>query len=210
MDALGRNKRKPSSIYTGISAFNQNIGGSFNGETLLLNTQLTEAIMVPKIDYAIGKKISLGVKAYDIKFIGQNDLGIELSYGWSGHAASWKDLAIDVSYQEIDADFKSYFKPGKRFQPYLNLGFYESILSVKKGSTDSFGNIGDAIYTSFGFNLGGGIAIKLSRHLSISGGITFKFSPFYTVRGVREERGTIGGSFNSSSVSTDLDIQFNF
>jgi len=210
VDAYGRKKRKPSDIYVEVGVFNNNVTGNFDGKTIIYNEHGTEHIIIPKMDPAICKRISVGVKAYDIKFISYNDLAAELSYSWAGHTAEWSGSPIDVKYQEISGDFFSYFRREKKWQPYLNLGIHESIITVKDGSGDSIGNTGNAIFTGLGFNLGGGVCINLWKQLSLDVSIIGKFSPSYLARGVKDETGAIKGSFTSFDVSSKAGVKFYF
>lgn len=209
VDAIGRAKRKPSDIFGGVGVFQQSISGSFNGDTMLTLEGQAGGIKVPKFESGIGKSVMVGVRAYDVRFIGKNDIEVEFSYNFADLPGKWLGQDLDASYQEIGANFRSYFKPGRSVQPFLNMGFNEVIIIVKDGLTNTLES-GKAEFTGFGFIIGGGVRVEICKNVGIDVAVVEKFSPIYTVKGAEDEVKGIKGGFKTSNVNINASVKVYF
>lgn len=209
VDAIGRVKRTPSDIFCGAGFFLQSMSGTFNGDSVLRDEGEVQGIQIPKFEPGIGKSVMVGVRAYNIRFIGKNDVEAELSYNFADLTGSWNGQDVNASYQEIGAIFRSYFNPGKSFQPFLNLGVNQAAITVEDGITNTL-EPADAQFTGFGFIGGGGIRVKITNNIGCDCAILEKFNPLYMVKGADKEQHTIKGTFYTSVVTVSASIKVYF
>lgn len=191
-------------FYMGITLPYNTIGGDFEGNSMLIGPD--EIILVPKVEGDFGWGIALGGRGK--KWAG------ELSYLRSTHNVTWLGAQGEAVYNLVTLDFKRYFLVDKSVQPYILLGWIPSAwLTVKDGSADVFGRVGDATFIeifSAGLDLGGGLAFYLHPRVAINTGILYRLVYFATAEGVIGEPGDIEDSLNASGLSYNVGLTFTF
>lgn len=194
--------------YIGFTLPYNNIGGDFDGETVLVS--FDDIILVPKVEGGLGWGISLGRR-------GAKTAG-ELSYLRSYHDVTFSTAKGKAILNIVSIDFKYYLVVDKPVQPYLLLGWNPAAwLTVKDGSASvpEFGapEVGDATFTAIfqvkSINLGGGLAYYIDPNLSLNVGIIYRLISFERAEGVAFE-GPIEDPLDGSGLNFNIGIALTF
>ena len=161
--------------YAGLGLPHISIGGDFDGERAFAGP--SNSIIVPEIDGALGLEFFGGYR-------GSTDLGVEFKLTRSKHDATWMGSDFDVNYLSVNVNLKLFFGiKDEAIQPYLigGGGFHQ--LEVVDGS-DGGGNVGDAVYTGLGLNLGMGVDYFVYTNFSFGVGLLFRVVSYDKAKGV--------------------------
>lgn len=164
-----RAETKEEGMYFSILGIQNSIGGDFNGKKSYEDEEKTAACIVPEIDTHRGFGILIG--GYSERLAG------EISYLCSAHETTYYDelvgeIPLDGEAELINFDLKLYILK-KNIRPYVLLGLVIPRISIDKGASDGT-ELGDAIYTGYGLNLGLGWEIRFHNKIGIEGSAVYR------------------------------------
>lgn len=188
-------------FFLGAGTAYNSIKGEFDGTGGLKND--TEVIILPSVDNAFGIDFCGGY--------GINDRwAVELNLMSSGHNGTWQGLTGKVSFTSFSINGKYTFSSSGAAQPYVLFGISNNRLLIKKGaSVIATGEVDDAELTGIGFNLGTGVDVYVSPHVSLNPGIMLRYVEYTSAAGVHNS-GTITDGIKGSGVSLLLTAVYHF
>lgn len=108
-------------------------------------------------------------------------------------------------------DWMPHFRSDKNTQPFLDVGFYFHSLTVKDAAFDfTSGTTGDAMFSGFGFAIGGGVSHYLSKHVMVKGALKYRTGSFTAAKGVQGHLGRINDALNVSDFVPAVDMVYVF
>jgi hypothetical protein len=131
-----------------------------------------DTIVLPNVDDGDGYGISAGYRR------GWGSLALNLVQ--TEHDGVWLGTPFDVTFESISLDFTHYFLRTTRLQPFLTLGVAMTKLDIDGGSMAVGPTVADArLEDDFSGNLGGGLAVYLTRRLAILGTAVYRVGHSY-------------------------------
>jgi len=174
-----------SRIYLGLTySYNNTSGKSFDGESVFASSG--QFMPIPKLKAASGYSLVLGLRGEDI--------GVELSYSYSGHDGTLKDPTLPsdgirmekVGNHDFNLDLKGHVRPGSRLEGYYQIGLAIVFVSVGKSifgiEDEEWKTIGDTVYQAAGIDLGVGLDFWLSRRIGLTAGLFYRPLFFSTAK----------------------------
>ncbi len=202
---VSRAEKKEEGMYFSILGVENSIGGDFDGETSFYKEEEDTGCVAPKIDSHTGFGILIG--GYNERMAG------EISYLHSVHDTTFTDydtgisIPLDGEVELINLDLKLFFSK-RIIKPYFLFGIVIPKITIDMAAIDG-SEVGDAIYTGYGLNLGLGTEIKIHHKFGIDGSIVF--------RGMRINRIEISGtdwkpedSFYTTGRSYNIKLNYYF
>ncbi|HKB17046.1 MAG TPA: outer membrane beta-barrel protein [Planctomycetota bacterium] len=181
-------------FYVGGSFMFQEIGGDFDGDTVLFETDGDDEILVPEIDPGLGFGLVAGWRTQRVAF--------EMSYRATFHDTEFgsQDLGHAVLHA-FDLDVKPYFLTDEPVQPFLLFGMSLPILVLEDARSENGGITfdEDATLTGMGFNLGGGFSVFATDRLAVhlTGG--YRLAWFFDAEGEEIDNEIEGHGFFASA-----------
>lgn len=205
----GSNKNeKHSKVYLGLTLPYQTVQG-LDGNSVLSNDD--EVMLVTKLRSGAGVGLVLGAIYPNNSKSNPMNHAIEMSYAISNHRAEWMYWSGDASYRVFSMDWMPHFRADKKTQPFLDLGFYYHSLSVKDAAFDfTSATTGDAMFSGFGFTIGGGVSHYLSNHVMVKGALKYRAGSFIAAKGVQGHLGRINDALNVSGLVPSVDVAYVF
>jgi len=191
-----------SGFYLGLARPYNSIAGDFTGKNVLHGGG--EVIAIPKMTSSFGYGGLLGYR------FGHGAL--EASYLRSTHGAAFLDVASRAEYHLVNLDARYYLFAGKPVQPFALIGATLNWLIVKNGSATET-EVGNATFAGGGFNAGTGIALHLTRRLSVSGEAVYRYLGYSGengVKGVSGEWKEISDGLDGSGLGIIAAMRFTF
>lgn len=201
-NSFAQNEYAYDGIYLGIAVPFNKLGGDFDGERVVIDISVGEAVVIPKIKTQSGLGLTLGSRG--------NPFAGEINYYWSKHDATWLDAKTETDFNIISLDSKLFLVNEQPIQPYLLVGVAYSWLIVKNASVNYYYSFDDARINGFGLNIGGGLAIYLGHRLAISAGIIYRYLEYSTMSGVSKETIELDEPLIGSGVSYNAGISMTF
>lgn len=177
-------------FYAGVMLPQNTVKTNFDGK-LVQNGQ--GEVFLPKVEGKYGFGFVLGRKYDLLDFLGRDYSDVkegatELSYIRSVHNASAAGTQGESALSLVSLDFKLFFLPKARFQPYVLAGLNYSWLSLKNSrSNDPFENSvagEDAKFKGLGFNGGLGLAVYLSPQIALNAGWVWRVMYYGDVKNI--------------------------
>lgn len=202
------NIEKHSRMYLGLTLPYQTVQGP-DGNSVLSNDD--EVILVTKLRSGLGGGLVLGAIYPNNSKSNPMNHAIEMSYAISSHRAEWMYWSGDASYRVFSLDWMPHFLADKNTQPFLDLGFYYHSLSVKDAAFDfTSAKTGDAMFSGFGFTIGGGVSHYLNKHVMVKGALKYRAGSFIAAKGVQGHLGRINDALNVSGLVPSVDMVYVF
>lgn len=153
-------------IYIGFSLPYNSVKGDFNGYNYL--TGGGENLVLPKIEGEYGFGATVGGNL-------DGNICIELNYNRSVHDTFWDGDYYQATLNIIGCDLKLFLSDSTRnsAKPYFILGAGIPSLVVKNGASRDLWR-GNATFTGFSYDLGGGMELRFDRHLAFTGEIIYR------------------------------------
>jgi hypothetical protein len=186
-------------VYLELSFPYDAVKGDFDGESFL--TGGGEKLVLPRIESEFGYGIALGGKI-------SRNMAIELNYISSTHDSNWSGYYYRTGFRMIGADLKLFLSDSRRnsAKPYLILGAGIPTLVVKDGAFNGY-IYGDATFTGYAYNLGGGIELRLDRNLAVIGEMIYRRIYFDHAEGIHSS-GDIVDKLNGGALNYKIGITY--
>jgi len=175
------------------------IGRGFDGQSVLTGGNV--AVLLPKMDPGEGVGVSIGGKgAY---------LGGDFGYQRVKHGAEWLGARGAALFQAVDFGFRFYPLPGWPVEPYIRTGGGFKWLIVRDAASKA-GEIGDAKYTDFGWDIGGGADIFLHRRILLEASVTQSSIEYGAVTAVKGDWSPIDVDIDAGGLQYRLALAYCF
>jgi hypothetical protein len=171
--------------YLGGSVIYNEVEGDFDGNKSLVSSGGNVTIDLPSVDPGLGGRMSGGYRWSQAK--------VELAAEYSSHDDSFQGVDHSATYWSYDMNGYYYLpSPWERVKPNVMGGFALPTIELHHSST-SGAFTGDGHLYGYGFNLGGGADIYVTRNLSIDVLGFYHWTRFTTAAGVGTGYHTIHG-----------------
>ncbi len=163
--------------------YNSLSGSKFDGNWLIRAQTggINEAIIIPKVDAALGYGGTIGFKAGVDRW--PVDLALEIGVSISEPNVTWGGIAGDSKQTGVDFNLKTIFRSGRRLQPAFIIGYNTQSLRVKNASASTGGQIKDATFIGGGLNLGAALSYFVHQNVSLDWAFFHRWHNFDTVEG---------------------------
>ncbi len=194
--------------FISLEGFHRSFGGDFNGDTFVVASDNSQAILVPKIKGGNGLAGKLGVRRFSDRAV---DIGADVGFSVSSHRGEQMPWSGDVALLTFDGNLSVYFNSVSRaLTPYLTAGLTLPFLNIDNGAFTPGGREQSALYTGFGFNAGAGLEWTMGEHWALQGGVLFKWMEFTNVNGIDAKRLELDDGLALSGVSPRLGLMYFF
>lgn len=188
----------PSGVYFGLYGTWAQIGGDFDGSTVL--TGATDSIEIPDADDGAGAGLAIGYRwerwALELAFTAiQFDGTLTAATGG------------DVYYGALELNGRYFFSVQDRFQPFLQAGLGVAAATLEDSSTGATGT-GDGDLTGAVLNAGGGAEYYFTDHFSLGMRALYRYTSFDMAEGVDGDEGSIDDEIEASGLALELGITF--
>lgn len=189
-------------LYVGGTWAYSTLKGDFDGEDAL--TATNEAVLIPKVEDGTGWGAFIGGRG--------PEAAVELSYQQTKHDVTFGICEGEATYHIVSLDFKKYFLPHSKAQPYFLIGFNYPWLVVKDAAAGSEGGsieVGDAKFYGIGLDVGGGISYYVHPRVALNLGVMYRWIEFISAEGTDECR-DMDKSLNGSGINMTGGASFTF
>ncbi len=174
------------------------LGGDFDGDTVLLSST-GESIEIPDADSGVGFGLAFGHR--------WNRHAIELAFNQTRHDGAAPSLpGGDITYSAVDFDWRYFFRPEERLQPFFQAGFGFAFATLEDSSMGT--SVGDADLSGLELGLGGGAEYYLSERWSLGLRALYRQAFFDTAEGVDGDSGSIDESVDGGGLALVLGVSF--
>ena len=192
--AFGDNQ--DGSFYLGLSLVSNSIGTtdtSYSGDG--------ETIYVPTLNSGTGFAITGGMN-----FAGG---AFEIGYTNSSHNGNYQNTPFSATENIFDLNYKGFFNDSDQpLKPYWLGGVCVTGLVVKDGAV-SASKSGNATYTGFGLNIGGGADYRLKSNLSLKAELLYRLVGYFSAEGMYTS-GSLEDSFDGSGICCNIGMNYSF
>lgn len=185
-------------FYIDVHGMWAQLGGDFDGDTLLVGS--TDSIVIPDADSGLGFGLAFGHR--------WRRHALELAFTQTQHDGSIPAATGgDITYNALDLDWRYFFRPDERFQPFVQAGFGFALATLEDASSGASG-VGDADLSGLELGLGGGAEYYLSERWSLGLRALYRQAFFDTAEGVDGDSGEIDESVDGGGLALVLGITF--
>jgi outer membrane protein W len=166
------------------------LGGDFDGSTAL--TGASDTVFVPDAGSGTGFGLAIG-RRWDRQ-------AVELSFTQTQHDGSISGApGGDVTYDSVDLDWRYFFRPEEKLQPFFQAGIGAAFATLEDASTNGV-SVGDADLSGAELALGGGAEYYLGEHWSLGVRALYRFAFFDTAKGVSDDEGSIDNTVDTGGL----------
>lgn len=195
-DGGGFSPRK--GFYFDVHGMWAQLGGDFDGDTFLMGS--TDSISIPDADSGVGFGLAFGHR--------WNRHAIELAFTQTQHDGSIPaSSGGDITYDSLAFDWRYFFRPEERFQPFFQAGFGLALATLEDASSGGSGT-GDADLSGLEIGLGGGAEYYLSECWSLGLRALYRQAFFDTAEGVDGDSGSIDESVDGGGLALVFGVAF--
>jgi hypothetical protein len=184
-------------IYITAAVTGSQLLGDLDGNSVLFGPS---TVFLPSMDPGVGFDVGMGFRTMEDAF--------EITYDRSEHTGSFGNMSLDSIQETVNFDWRHFFVPDRRLQPFTVFGFNIPWVTIENGAKNAFAT-GDATLYGFGMNLGGGAAYYLTPQLSINFQALMRLNDYFEVSALGRD-GSISSSVFTEGWKLTLGTAFTF
>lgn len=187
-------------FYIDVHGMWAQLGGDFDGDTFLQGS--TDSIAIPDADSGLGLGLAFGHR--------WREHAVELAFTQTQHDGSIPTFSGgDITYDAVDFNYRYFFRPDERFQPFVQAGFGYALATLEDSSMGASGT-GDADLSGLEIGVGGGAEFYVTERLSLGVRALYREAFFDTAEGVDGDSGEIDESVDGGGLALLVGVTFTF